>query len=71
MLKRVLVGIVGWSARKRYVVLAIAIAVAAFSGTYVAGHFAIDTNIDRLISPNLPWRQHQIAYTQAFPKPND
>ncbi len=68
MLKRWLVGIVGWSARQRYAVLAIAIAVAATSGVYVARHFAIDTNIDRLISRNLPWRQHQAEYSQAFPK---
>ena len=67
MLKRILVGIVWFSARARWFVLAIALAVAAFSAIFVARHFAIDTNINNLISPNLPWRQHQAAYQKAFP----
>ncbi len=67
MLKRILVGIVWFSARARWLVLAIALAVAACSAVFVARHFAIDTNINDLISPNLPWRQHQAAYQKAFP----
>jgi len=67
MLGSLLAGIVGFSARNRWLVLAAAIAVAALSSGFVARHFAIDTNIDHLLSTKLPWRQHQIAYQKAFP----
>ncbi len=67
MLRRLLVNIVGFSARERWLVLAVAACVAAFAGVYVARHFAIDTNIDDLISSHLPWRQHQAAYLKEFP----
>ena len=67
MLKRLLVGIVGFSARARWLVVAIAVGVAAYSAFFVRQNFAIDTNINNLISHNLPWRQHQAAYLKAFP----
>src|SRR5208337_1271310 len=67
MLKHRLVGIVGFSARYRWFVLAVAVGLAVYSGVFVARHFAIDTNINDLISQHLPWRQHQAAYQKAFP----
>ncbi len=67
MLKRLLVGIVEFSARARWLVVAIAVAAAAYSGIYVTRQFAIDTNINDLISPNLPWRHNQAAYQKSFP----
>ena len=67
MLNRLLVSVVGFSARQRYAVLAIAIAVAAASGVYVARHFAINTDIEHLLSRKLPWRQTEIAFQKAFP----
>jgi len=50
----------------RVIVSALIIAVAA--SVYAARYFAIDTNIDHLISTNLPWRQHETAYEKAFPQ---
>ena len=67
MLKRLVVSIVEFSARARWLVLAIAVVLAAYSAVVVGRHFAIDTNINNLISQNLPWRQHQAAYLKAFP----
>jgi uncharacterized protein len=67
MLKRLLPAIVGLCARWRYAVLAIAIAAAAVSGVYVARNFAINTDIQHLLSPNLPWRKDEIAFQKAFP----
>ena len=67
MLKRLLVSIVEFSARARWLVFAIAVGLAALSAVFVARHFAIDTDINDLISRNLPWRQHQAAYLKAFP----
>ncbi len=67
MLKRILVGIVVFCARARWLVLAIALAATAYFAFFVTQHFAIDTNINDLISPDLPWRQNQFAYQKAFP----
>ena len=68
MLKRLLVRIVGFSARARWLVVAIAVGVAAYSAFFVRQHFAIDTNINNLISRNLPWRQHQAARSEGIPR---
>jgi uncharacterized protein len=67
MLKSTLVGIVGFAARQRLAVLVLSLALLAICAFYVASRFAIDTNVERLLSPNLPWRQDQIAYQKAFP----
>jgi hopanoid biosynthesis associated RND transporter like protein HpnN len=37
------------------------------SATYAARHFAIDTNVNKLISPNLDWRKRETAFEKAFP----
>jgi hopanoid biosynthesis associated RND transporter like protein HpnN len=39
----------------------------AASATYAARHFAINSDISNLISGNLPWRQRELAFQQAFP----
>jgi hopanoid biosynthesis associated RND transporter like protein HpnN len=44
---------------------------AAASAYYSAHHFAISTDIGKLISPDLPWRQREIAYEKAFPGRNE
>ncbi len=67
MLKRLLVGVVEFSARARWFVLTIAVVIAALSAIFVAQNFAIDTNINDLISKKLPWRKDQAAYMKAFP----
>jgi uncharacterized protein len=67
MLRSALVAIVGFAARRRFAVLALSVAVLAISTVYVANNFAIDTNIQRILSPNLPWRQNEMAYQKAFP----
>jgi hopanoid biosynthesis associated RND transporter like protein HpnN len=38
------------------------------SGIYTKRHFAIDTNIDNLISDDLPWRKRSLEYKAAFPQ---
>jgi hopanoid biosynthesis associated RND transporter like protein HpnN len=40
-------------------------------GAFAARHFAINTDINQLISPNLPWRQKQLAFDRAFPQRQD
>ncbi len=66
MFKRLLVITVESCARHALVVLAIAIILASASGYYLFNEFQVNTDINKLISPNLPWRQHEIAYEHAF-----
>ncbi len=40
---------------------------AAGSGTYVATHFAITTDINKLISPDLDWRKREQEFEKQFP----
>ena len=37
------------------------------SAVYTARNFAINTDISNLISPNIDWRQREIALEKAFP----
>jgi hopanoid biosynthesis associated RND transporter like protein HpnN len=54
----------------RHFQLAIAAGVllAVLSAVYAARNFAIDTDINSLLSSQLPWRQQEIAFQQAFPQ---
>src|ERR1700722_803028 len=49
-------------------VIAAALLLAAMSAIYTARHFAIDTDVNNLISERLPWRQSEIAFQKAFPQ---
>jgi hopanoid biosynthesis associated RND transporter like protein HpnN len=48
-------------------VIVLAVILGAASAGFAARHFAINTDISKLISPDLPWRQRQLAFQQAFP----
>ena len=48
-----------------YLVLAIV------AGYYAATHLSIDTDLDKLISADLPWRQQEAALNKAFPQNDD
>src|SRR6266571_1570446 len=63
--------IVAFCARHKYATLALALAVVLAAGLYAAQNFAISTNLDKLISPDLPWRQREIALGAAFPQRED
>jgi uncharacterized protein len=45
----------------------VTVALAGLSIWYTAENFALNTDISKLISPELPWRQREIAYEKAFP----
>src|ERR1700738_3034961 len=49
-------------------IVAIAAIVAVICGDYTAKKFEINTDIGRLISPDLPWRQRELAFEKAFPQ---
>jgi hypothetical protein len=52
-------------------VIAAALLLGAVSAIYTARHFAIDTDINDLLSAKLPWRQQEIAFHEAFPQTVD
>jgi uncharacterized protein len=67
MLKSSLVRIVDACTRYPWWVIAFALALAALSGVYTARHFALKTNINELISRDVPWVKRAAAYMKAFP----
>jgi uncharacterized protein len=68
MLKTVLATMARICTRLAWSVIAISTLLGVLSGIYVARHLAIDTDINKLISPNLPWRQQELAFLRAFPQ---
>ncbi|HMN72672.1 MAG TPA: MMPL family transporter [Rhodoblastus sp.] len=49
-------------------VVGLTLALTLAAGVYSVKNFAIDTNTAKLISPDIPWRQDEIAYARAFPQ---
>jgi uncharacterized protein len=66
-----IVGIVDFCCRRAWLVVILSILVSLGCGVFAARHFAINTDINQLISPNLPWRQKQLAFDKAFPQRQD
>src|ERR1700675_2101212 len=63
-----LVRLVESCVRHPWPVIALALALAGFSGVYAARHFAIKTDINDLFPRELPWAQRAYAYMTAFPQ---
>jgi hopanoid biosynthesis associated RND transporter like protein HpnN len=66
MLKAKLALIVNICTRYAWTVIVIASLLTLVSGIYAVRNFAINTDINKLISPDLPWRQRELAYAKAF-----
>jgi len=71
MLQSWIIDWVGYCTRHYRGVIAAALLLAVASGIYTARHFAIDTDINDLLSAKLPWRQQEIAFHAAFPQTVD
>jgi uncharacterized protein len=67
MLLSAIVRTVDFCIRHVWGVIVLALFLAATSGAYAVHHFAIDTNVNNLISRDLPWRQRELDYQAAFP----
>src|ERR1700722_6241711 len=59
---------VGFCAQYAWPVIAFSILLAVASSWYAATHFKMTTDINQLISPNIPWRQREAAFEKAFPQ---
>ncbi|HZB93016.1 MAG TPA: MMPL family transporter [Stellaceae bacterium] len=66
-----IVKLVEVSRRNAAAVVAAVVLLAIAGGYYTAGHISIDTDVDKLINPDLPWRQQQRALDAAFPQRAD
>jgi hypothetical protein len=68
MMNKAIVRLVDLCARRRYVVIVVGILVLLGTATYDAARFSINTDVQALISQNLPWHQRQAQLTKAFPQ---
>ena len=66
MLTNIVVSIVKACTRFATSVLILSLVLAVASSIYAARHFAINTDINTLISPDLDWRKRDIQFERAF-----
>ena len=71
MLTTTLVKIVDFSRRYARAVILIALLLALGLGNFVVHHFKINTDINQLLSSDLPFRQREAAIDKAFPQKTD
>ncbi|MDE2228839.1 MAG: MMPL family transporter [Alphaproteobacteria bacterium] len=71
MMGRVIARVVEWSRANAIVVVAATLALAIVAGFYSASRITVDTDLDKLIAPNLPWRQRVQEMDKAFPQKID
>lgn len=67
----VIATLVEFSRRNAAAITVIVLLLAIGGGYYAATHISIDTDVDKLINPNLPWRQREKALDTAFPQNAD
>ena len=68
MIKSSVVRLVDLCSRYPWWVIVIALVLASVSGVYAARNFGIKTDINELISDQLPWTQRAKQYMAAFPQ---
>lgn len=68
MLRTSIVRIVGVCTRHPWWVVALALALGITTSVYAATHFKIKTDVNALISPDLPWAKRARAYANSFPR---
>ena len=68
LLQRALVGLVDRSRRHAWFVVLVGMLLAGASGLYASRHLGINTDTDQMFAASLPWRQHAMALSRAFPQ---
>jgi uncharacterized protein len=68
MLQSSIIRLVDLCVRRPWWTILLAIALAVVSSAYAARNFAIHTDVQALISPDLPWAQRLQQYTKDFPQ---
>jgi hypothetical protein len=67
MLKSFVTGIVRFCTQFPWPIIALALIAAVGATAYSARHFAINTDINKLISPDLDWRKREAEFESTFP----
>ena len=67
MLAAAVTAIVRVCARVPWLIIVLGLAAAAASAVYSARHFAINTDVNKLISPDLDWRKRELEFERLFP----
>jgi hypothetical protein len=68
MIHLAIVRIVDFCARRHWAIIVAGTLLMLGAAAFDAACFSIDTNIEGLISQDLPWHQRQIALSRAFPQ---
>ncbi len=68
MLTSLVIRIVQFSSRRAWSVITLALLLTVVSGVYAVGHFAINTDISRLLQSDQPWARRDAAVSAAFPQ---
>jgi hopanoid biosynthesis associated RND transporter like protein HpnN len=68
MINSAIVRIVDFCARHRWTVVIVGLLVMVGAATFAITKFSINTDVEGLISENLPWHQRQIEMSDAFPQ---
>jgi hopanoid biosynthesis associated RND transporter like protein HpnN len=63
--------LVAFCVKRAWAVIGVCLLLAIVAAWYAAGHFKMTTDTAQLISADLPWRQHGIAFAEAFPQLQD
>lgn len=66
MLTSIIVRIINFCTRHAWAVLVAGILVSIGCGLFTAKHFAINSDINTLLSADLPWRKREITFEKAF-----
>jgi uncharacterized protein len=67
MLQQAIVTTVDYCTRYATRIVGLALLLGLGCGIYAAKHFAIDADVNKLISHDLPWRQREATFNQFFP----
>ena len=67
MLKAIVTSVVGICTQFPWPIIVLALVAAASAAVYSARHFAINTDVNKLISRELDWRQREAEFEKAFP----
>ena len=68
MLTTIVARVVAACCRHAKLVLLLAVLASALSAFYSVTHFAINTDANKLLSTDLPWRQREAEFNKAFPQ---
>jgi hopanoid biosynthesis associated RND transporter like protein HpnN len=68
MINSAIVRIVDFCARYRWTVVIVGLLVMVGAAAFAVTRFSINTDVEGLISENLPWHQRQIEMSNAFPQ---